>query len=146
LSGRSLALSLKDEEPEPLSWFTWNAAWHRHAFPHPGVFLDAFLGNTNEGIVDHTPAGIVRLGVPASVVTLRWRDYEQRNGRSHHVVSLLAKHIASRVDWLATDQNVPFRLVRSIEVWYRGAWVSVESVTDADYDAYRPTSRGHLQG
>lgn len=31
---------------------------------------------------------------------------------------------------------MPFRLVRNVDVWYRGAWVDVGDVTDEDFDAY----------
>jgi hypothetical protein len=39
-------------------------------------------------------------------------------------------------EWLCTDEAVPMDRVRSIDVWYRGAWVPVDSVGEDDFDVY----------
>ena len=125
--GPMLALLLQGEEHVSMVWFTCNETWDFSEMPHPGVFF-------HRSVAERPGEGVVRIGVPASVVTLRWRDYVQRNGAWRAKAKAIAA--MDQTDWLATDQPVPFSLVRSIDVWYRGAWVAVGDVTDADFAAY----------
>jgi hypothetical protein len=125
-TGSMLALLLHFEEHASMVWFTWNETWDFSCAPHPGVFV-------SRSVAQRPGEGVVRIGVPASVITLRWRDYVQRNGEPR----AMAKRIAQmdRADWLATEQPVPFRLVRSMEAWYRGVWVDARTLDD-DFDRW----------
>lgn len=125
-SGPRLVRLLHLEEHASMVWFTWNEAWDFSGAPHPGVFV-------SRSVAKRPGEGVVRIGVPASVITLRWHDYVQRNG----VPRAMAKAIAQidRTEWLATEQAVPSRLVRSLEVWYRDRWVDAATLDD-DYDAW----------
>jgi len=77
----------------------------------------------------------MRVGVPASVATLRWSDYLAVNATPRLMRDAVAD-LGNPTEWLATDQPVPFRLVRSIEVWYRDEWVEVSNVPDDAFDRY----------
>jgi hypothetical protein len=125
-AGHMLALLLDLEEHAPMIWFTFNDAWDFSVPPHPGVFATSSA--------PHTGKGAVRIGVPASIITLRWHDYVQRNGPRRASAKAVA-HM-DRTDWLATDQPVPARLVRCMEAWYRGAWVDIHSLDGDAYDAW----------
>jgi hypothetical protein len=124
-TGRMLALMLDLEEHASMVWFTFNDAWDFSGAPHPGVFATRSAARSGKGVV--------RIGVPASIITLRWHDYVQRNGPARARAKAIAQ--MDRSDWLATDQPVPSRLVRSMEAWYRGAWVDAGALDD-DYDAW----------
>jgi hypothetical protein len=79
--------------------------------------------------------GVVRITAPASVARLRWSDYLERN-RTATFVRTVTATLGNRADWLATDAPVPFSAFRSLDVWYRGAWVGVGDVTDEEFAAY----------
>lgn len=135
-SGALLWLRLCTEEPAPLTWFTWDDAWNRFNIPHPGVFLDEVWATTPYIVTDHGPRGIARIGVPATFVTLRWRDYAERNGQSRLVVGAVAKHLADHANWTATDQPVPTGHMRSIDVWHNGEWVNGGDVEEEVFDRW----------
>ena len=131
-TGRLLALYLALEERDPMVWFSWNAAWDFRGIPHPGVFVPR---TRDEPASVRMHEGIVRIGVPASVVKLRWSDYLQRN-KTTRVMRNAVAELGNPADWLATDTAVPPAAFRSIDVWHRGAWVAVGDVTDDEYAAY----------
>jgi hypothetical protein len=124
-TGRMLALLLDLEEHAPMVWFTHNDAWDFSAPPHPGALATRAYPFSGKGVI--------RVGVPASIITLRWHDYVQRN-RPRRVSAKAIAHM-DRTDWLATDQPVPSRLVRCMEAWYRDRWVDVETL-DNDFDRW----------
>jgi hypothetical protein len=126
-SGAMLAIYQLAEEREPLTWFTWSADWDRRGAPHLGTF-------TSRPAEQRSAEGLIRIGVPASVVSLRWSDYLARNNTPGKLRHILASY-GDPSNWLATDQPVPSRLVRSIEAWYRGAWIDANEAPD-DYDVW----------
>lgn len=102
--------------------------WDFTCVPHPGVFL-------LDAAAARIPNGVLRVVVPAFVAKLRWSDYIERNNtpRSHR------NYLAGRgnpAQWLATDAPVPVSDFHALEIWYHGAWVSVDRLTGDELDAW----------
>jgi hypothetical protein len=90
-----LALLKGIEEPEPFVWFSWNSVWDFSCIPHPGTFSG---GHASERMNE----AFVRIGVPASVATLRWSDYLARNKTTRSMRDEIS-NLGNPADWLATD-------------------------------------------
>ena len=129
-SGARLLLLNSVEERDPMTWSSWNANWDFRGIPHPGVFVPR---SVDESASVRIQLGIIRLGVPASVVELRWLNYLQRN-KTTRVMRNAVAELGNPAHWLATDRPVrcPFR---SFDVWYRDRWVEIGALDD-DFDAW----------
>lgn len=121
-------------EPEPLLWFSRNPDWEYSVIKvRLGDATDRrrFMRSFNEVY----GGGLLRFGAPASVAKLRWSDYLARNTTSMRVRDSMAK-IGNPTEWLATDDVVSLDIVRTIQVYYRGAWTPVSEVSDQEFDRY----------
>jgi hypothetical protein len=114
------------DEPEPLLWFSWNAAWDASVnIGHP----------PSRARTEILGQGLLRFGAPASVATLRWSDYLARNRTARWVRDIRAQY-GHPAEWLATPAPVPLAVVRAIEVYVAGAWVPVADVDPDAFEAY----------
>lgn len=77
--------------------------------------------------------GILRIEVPAYVAKLRWSDYVERNRLTRRRRAYFTSK-GNPANWLATDQRVPFNLVRGLAVWHRDAWIDASEIDANDYD------------
>jgi hypothetical protein len=126
-------------EPVPLLWFSRNPVWEYSVMKV--ITRDQSLAYIGRAMTEVAGEGLLRFAVPSSLATLRWSDYLRLNPTPTRVRDDMAK-IGNPIEWLATDQSVSLGDVRAIEVYYQGAWVSVNDVTDEAFDAYlaeRPT-------
>ncbi len=64
-----------------------------------------------------------------SVATRHAPESEHARTRRTHRAGASA---GARGRWLATDTAIPRASFRSIDVWHRGAWVSVDDVIDEE--------------
>jgi hypothetical protein len=124
LTGSLLQRVIAHQEKQPMVWFTWQPDWDLTTMPHPGLFLS--------GVVPHLRDGFVRIGCPASVAQLRWSDYLTANHTMRFHRDEVAKH-GNPSEWLATPTTVPPSAVRSVDVFYRGAWVPADTVYEDDF-------------
>jgi len=119
---------LQAQEPEPLLWFSRNTDWEYSLMqvrPPWSRMRHELAGR-----------GLLRFGVPQSFAKLRWSDYLDRNPTTRWIRDELTAR-GTPVEWLATDEAIPLPKVRSIEVYFRGAWVSVHDMPeDAEFDRY----------
>lgn len=123
-AGPALARLNVFNERAALLWFSWNAAWTaaQWPMPHPPA---TFTGGRD---------GLMRIGVSASVATLRWSDYLRLNHTARSVRDGFARQ-GYPPDWLATAAAVPFGQFRSIECWAGDGWLNLAEIPDAEFAA-----------
>ena len=123
------------DEPEPLLWFSRNAVWD----------YSVMKGETDKKGRDRTlhyrsdlelaGEGLIRFAVPSWCAKLRWSDYLQRNRTPAWMRDSMA-HYGDPREWLCTDEAVSLDVCRSIDVFYRGAWIPVDRMDEDHFDAY----------
>jgi hypothetical protein len=138
-------------EPEPLLWFSRNPEWdysvmkirvsrskryHEFSEAHDPTGR-AYVGRALTEVVGE---GLLRFGVRPSLAKLRWSDYLDRNPTTRELRYAMTRY-GNPTEWLATDERVPLAEVSAIEVYYRGAWVDVRSISGEDFDAYIESRR-----
>jgi hypothetical protein len=108
-------------ELQPLLWFSRNPNWEYS-------LCGRMRGELERG-------GLLRFGVPASVATLRWSDYLQRN----LTPTWLRERLACRgypPEWLATDNSVPLNDDSVVQVYFREKWTPIVDVDTDDFRRY----------
>jgi hypothetical protein len=134
--GRDMIRSLRQEhravllqlnEPEPLLWFSRNEEWE--------YSVDKIHVTTaGRAQTEVRSGGLLRFGVPASFAKLRWSDYLARNPLTRRLRNAMAAR-GNPVEWLATDEPVPLKYVRQIQVYMR-SWLPVDQVDDETFERY----------
>lgn len=127
------AIRIAINEPNPLLWFSWNQTWEHSVIKDPR--RKRRNPPTGRAITELHGGGLIRFAAPASVAKKRWNDYLVLNKTPYVQREFMAQR-GNPVDWLATNEPVSLDKCRGIEVWYRGAWVDVNDVSDEDFDAY----------
>ena len=127
-SGADLQMMLDAQEVVGMTWFTWESHWDFTCLPHPGAFLF-------DGQMPRVSEGVLRVVAPAFVAKLRWSDYIERNNTPRGYRKFLAAR-GNPAQWLATDAPVPLSDFHALEIWYQGAWVSVNSLSEDELDAW----------
>ncbi len=124
------------DEPAPLLWFSRNPVWEYSVMkvvpPGEPPGSPIAIGRSYNEMLG---AGLLRFAVPSFLAKLRWSDYLRLNPTSTQHRDTMAR-IGNPTEWLATDEDVPLSSVRAIEVFYRGAWVSVDDIDGEAYDRY----------
>jgi hypothetical protein len=69
------------------------------------------------------------------VATLRWGDFLDRNPMPLDLRDAMTRR-GNPTQWLAMDQAVPLERCRGFEMYFRGAWVPVDSLKDDEADRY----------
>jgi hypothetical protein len=116
------------EEPAPMVWFSRNPEWE---YSVKTKIAKHYFRMESEIYGE----GLVRFVVPASRAKLRRSDYLAANPIPGFLRDMFAA-AGNPAEWLATDEPVPLDDVRVVEVYYRGKWVPVTDVDDAEFEAY----------
>jgi hypothetical protein len=114
-------------EQAPLLWFSRNKEWEYSVDKR----MNKTIGRAQTEVLD---GGLLRFAVPASFAKLRWYDYIVRNKVSTSVRRMMTQR-GDPNDWLATDEPVPLKYVRAIEV-YMYRWLPVADVDDDLFARY----------
>ena len=125
-SRRHVTISRDLVERQQLLWFSRNEYWE-HSIDDP-----------DRETLETYGKGFLRFGVPSSIAKLRWADYLERNTTA----KIMAEYFAGRADptqWLATDEPVPLARVKRTELYFGGAWMSIQ---DVDPDAFERYIKG----
>jgi hypothetical protein len=117
------------EEPEPLLWLSRNPEWEHSVVKTDS--LHRFPGRASNELAGQ---GLLRFGVPTCFAKLRWSDYLERNPTLPAMRDAMTRR-GNPTEWLATDEDIPLERVRTTEVYYRGAWASLEDAADG-FDRY----------
>jgi len=122
---RVIARMLREERP--LLWFSRNPKWE---YSVDKLDVERTSGRA---LVEVAGGGLLRFGVPAAFAKLRWADYIARNPMPKFIRDAMIAR-GDPAEWLATDEAVSMRHVRSIEV-YMYRWMPVAEAADV-FDAY----------
>jgi hypothetical protein len=122
-------------EQAPLLWFSRNKDWEHSVIkiapsrPFPPYPPAGRCWNEMSG------EGLIRFGVPASLATLRWGDFLDRNPMPIALRDAMTRR-GNPTEWLATSEAVPLERCRAIEMYYRGAWTPIADIDPDDADRY----------
>jgi hypothetical protein len=134
LSGaKRLEMAAALEEPAPLLWFSRNPEWEYSVMKvKPEGPRHWSYGRATQEIVG---LGLLRFGIPASLAKLRWPDYLALNPTPSIIKAALAA-CGYPEQWLATDEFVKLEWVRTIELYYRAAWVDIRKAPSTFFDDF----------